>query len=265
MRHISYRREYGAVVLALGMGMAALTGCAAVNEVQQTFELRDVQQQFSQAVIADNNAVIDPFIAGTSEALFGRVIDALDDQRIDDLDPRLQANAWMMRAVSAWRTGRAAEALAWAERGLASPGLVAQSRDHILLVLIPALVIDTDLRQRLTSDGRRVRAESYDAPDGYRANFETAMRTVESARSLVGVATPATTVDYLNYQAWRVLTNWRYVVSTLDTREARAAAGEAAKLFLRSDGLDASASAAAAAIPDDSPLRQRIGEQGGAR
>lgn len=66
----------------------------------------------------------------------------------------------MMRAVAAWRTGRSDEALAWAERGLAAPALQAQSRDQVLLTLIPGLVIDSDLRRRLTRDGQRVSAES---------------------------------------------------------------------------------------------------------
>ena len=265
MRPTTCRRAYVAQLLAIGLvvGAVAATGCAPVAQVRQTLDLRDTQQRFAQAVIVDNGASVDPFVAGQSEALFAAVIDDLDDQRIAGLEPRLQANAWMMRSVAAWRSGRAAEALASAERGLAASALQAQSRDQVLLTLIPALVIDSDLRQRLSRDDKRVSADSYAGPDGYRANFETAVGAVDRARALVGPATPESTVHYVSYHAWRVLTNWRYVISRIEAADARQAARQAAADFLDGAGLEASATAAATAIPSDAALRRLIREQGG--
>lgn len=95
MRSATYRRIHVVLALALAIAIsaAARASCAPVAEVRQTFDLRDTQQRFAQAVIVDNDASIDPFAAGQSDALFGAVIDDLDDQCIAGLEPHLQANA----------------------------------------------------------------------------------------------------------------------------------------------------------------------------
>ncbi len=150
----------------LGFLAIALAGCAQVTRVQHTFALRDVQQQFTQAVQVDNAASVDPFLAGQSEGLYGTVVTALSDAQIAALDPQLQTNAWLMRAVSEWRSTHPAQAITAAEHGLAVPTLVPQSRDQVLLALLPALVIDSELRTRLAQGRPR---SSRDIPAGCRS------------------------------------------------------------------------------------------------
>lgn len=241
----------------------ALTGCAQVTGVRQAFELRDVHDLFARAVQADNTATIDPFLGGHSEALYREVAQTLSDTRIAELDPRLQPNAWLLRAVAAWRTGDQAGAVAAATHGLAAPGLVPQSRDQILLALIPALAIDAELRHRLAQRTSAPSFDEYSNPTGDRIDFETAVTHLTAAEALIGPATPAAVIHYVAYQRWRVLNNWRYTINRLDQRAARQNAHVAAAAFLHTDNLQTAITAAAEVIPTGEPLRQLITAQSG--
>jgi hypothetical protein len=258
---VNHRPTFRSRLTLLGMLAITLAGCAQVTSVQNTFALRDVQQQFTQAVQVDNAASVDPFVAGQSEGLYSAVVAALSDAQIAALNSQLQANAWLMRAVSEWRSMHPAQAITAAEKGLAVPTLVPQSRDQVLLALLPALVIDSELRMRLAQEAEAVSVEHYEDADGYRHNFETALDTISAAHALAGTATPPNVGYYLEYQRWRVLSNWRFVINRLATREARKTAFDAAATYLQVADIQAAAETAANAIPDGEPLRQLLRNQ----
>lgn len=238
--------------------VVVLAGCTTLQTGQQAFELRAVHATFAAAVTADNTATVDPFLAGQGEALYTEVKRALTDAQIATLDPRLQANAWLLRAVAAWRTGEPAVAISAATRGLAVPELVPQSRDQILLALVPALAIDSELRERLARQPGSWSAEAY---AGAHADFVTATTRLGEAEALIGPATPATVIHYVAYQRWRLLTNWRFAINRLDTRAARQAAHAEATSRLAGVTLAQAIDAAATTIPEGEPLRQLLERQ----
>ena len=178
-----------------------------------TFQYREVQSDFQEAVRADieeRNAVID-----RSEGLYQEVVASLTPERINNLDPKLWANAWMIRAYSEWQIGELGKAKESAEKGQgANP--VENSRDDVLLHLIPALIIDSDVMNVWVAAGGKTDPVVY--ADSQENDFKLAIKKVGQAKKRFGPATPVSTKYYVEYQRWRVLQNWRTVVSGIETR-----------------------------------------------
>jgi len=235
--------------VALALVALSLVGCP-------TLGYREVQARFEEAVLADNDQ-LDPII-DRSEALYREVAASLSADEIEGLDEDLRANAWMIRSYSEWRSGQFAEARVSAAQGIAADP-VEHSRDDVLLHLIPALVIDSEImRDWLAADGRT-------DPDQYAGSqendFSTALEKVAESRSRVGVSTPPSTTYYVEFQRWRILQNWRQVIQGIPDRTARNAARDRAKV----DGqpLKDAAQASADAIPATHFLSARITSAGG--
>jgi hypothetical protein len=133
-----------------------------------------------------------------------------------------------------------------------------------LLVLIPALVIDADLRRRALVDGTELTSAGYEGADGYRRNFETALQTLGAARGLIDVSTPTSVIYYIEYQRWRLLTNWRDVMSRLVPDDVRLGAKRAAAATLNVESVELAVRQSVAAIPEGEPLRELIRRTGGA-
>jgi len=232
------------VVLLVGLLGLGSPACA-------TFGYRSVQSDFEAAVLADNQE-LDPIIDRSGQ-LYAEVVGALSAERIASLEPRLRANAWLLRAFSQWRLGAFADARASAARGRnAGPAL--HSRDDVLLHLIPALAIDSEAMQAFVAAGRRVEPARYQAR--FAPDFATALEQVGAAEARFGAATPHSTRFYVLYQRWRLVANWREVVSRLPDAEAR----RQARAHARVDGLSLAdaANAAREAIPESYFLRQRM-------
>ena len=221
-----------------------------------TLHYRQIQSDFEQAVLADN-AQLDPII-DRSDALYREVAAALTNERIAQLDPQLRANAWMIRAFSEWRSRQLARALASAERGRAA-GPVAHSRDDVLLHLIPALVIDSEVMQAWLDAGQTTDPALYASTQ--ETDFRTAVAKIDEARARLGPATPLSTRYYAAYQRWRVLQNWRGVIREIPDRPARKAARDRAQVGGKP--LKEAAAAARDAIPANHFLALQIRAEGG--
>ncbi len=213
----------------------------------RTLAYREVQEDFETAVLTDG-AGLDP----------REVAASLDDARIAQLDPKLRANAWLLRAFAEWRSGALADAKASAGRGI-SAGPVSGSRDDVLLHLLPALLIDTQVMDAWQAGPKTPTLESYRA--GPARDLTTALASLSDAERRIGPATPASTEHYLAYQRWRILQNWREIISHLPSAAAR----NTARAEAQQDGriLREAADAARDSIPRGSPLRHRISTQGG--
>lgn len=208
---------------------------------------RDVQDDFETAVLTDGRG-LDP----------REVIEFLDDARIARLTRHLQPNAWMLRSYAEWRSRALADAKRSAERGVQA-GPVSGSRDDVLLHLVPALLIDTEVMDTWQAGPKAPTLASYRA--GPARDMATARAKLADAEQRFGPATPATTKHYVAYQRWRILQNWREILSHLPSAAARNAAREEARQDGRS--LREAADAARDAIPSGSPLHDRIASQGG--
>ncbi len=243
------------------VAILAATGC-------QLIEFTQVRRDFNAAVASDNQrglAFADPYAV---------VLDQLDPGFIAGLDDRLRPTAWMMRAVAQWRTGDGIAAQESALQGLAEPRVRPGSRDQIVLTLIPAMTIDSELQAlwRTEADGPSPDAARFAAEN--EPKFRQAMDGIEAARALVGQPTPPEVGSYVLYQRWRLVQNWRFVVRGIDDEETRKETIKRAAAVLgeptgglTSDQLEQLLAAVAGrvrdSIPASSPLRDQIRLEGG--
>jgi len=162
--------------------------------------------------------------------------------------------------VSQWRCGKLADARASAEKGLGLSNVASSPRDQLVLMMMPALVIDAELVTKFKATGGQVTEAEYKAT--YPADFKTAADVLASAVSAAQPSTPESIVYYIHLQRWRVLQNWRIVISRIDPEaangaDARARARNDANQRLGQDLLAAIA-AEEAAVPVDNPLRKAM-------
>jgi hypothetical protein len=247
-------RVQSAIPLPAVLGILfILTGCA-------TFDYPGVQRDFNSAVQADNVRTAEGLGALTSsnaEQLYEEVRTRLTDDQITKLDERLRPNAYALRAVSEWRTGKLGEARATAQTGLRLPNASASPRDEMVLRMIPALVIDAQLVTAFRQAGGKLSKQAYDRQ--YAADFGTAADAIKRVTATLNPAIPASIVYYAHLQRWRILEDWNVVISKIeDGQPARQAAREDAKRRLGGVDLDAEIKAEEKLIPADDPLRKSI-------
>ena len=189
------------IIVVLG-----LAGC-------RTLEYRQVQRDFQAAVQADNAGQPQPFGNG-----FELVITALTPERIDQLDPRLRPNAWMLRAVSAWRSGSYSNANTSAEQGLKAAAtlpdakLFTGSRDDVLLHMIPALVTDSEQTRRLDRTNASISAADYKS---FERAYKTALAQMDDAAGQFNDNTPDDVRYYYYYERWRLLQHWTTAIGRI--------------------------------------------------
>lgn len=195
----------------------------------QVLEYRSVQSDFEQAVAADNAPQL---AALTSEARYEEIAEKLTDEYIAGLDARLQPNAWMLRALSEWRSGDLSKARTSSSRGLGLGNAGDYRRDQLILTMIPALVVDSQMVKRwqeagevtavsadelakLKEDGAGVEALPARVKD-----FATALGVLGEAAGLIDERTPQSVVNYFHYQRWRVIRNWGQAVTDIQVSNA---------------------------------------------
>jgi hypothetical protein len=250
---ITIRRQTFLVILCASI---LLAGCA-------TFNYRGVQDEFKQAVAADNvQTVKTPGTLPSSDAgrRYEDIAAKLDDEHIATLDDRLKPNAYALRAVAQWRSEKLHEARETALKGLKLPNVANCPRDHMVLKMIPALVIDAELVAKFKAAGSNVSEADYSAT--YSRDFATAAAMLKEAVAHVDPATPETIVSFVHLQRWRVLQNWRVVISGIGDApprgaEARARAQADAKSRLGQE-LVAEIRSEEQLVPADSGIRKAM-------
>ena len=221
----------------------------------RTLEYRTVQSDFEQAVRADNAG--NPFSRQHED-----IVTRLTPEYIGNLEPKLRPNAWMLRAVSAWRSGMTNAPEQSARSGLAETNLVHGSRDEIVLAMIPALVTDSDLQRRWLAASRTLTEDPYKTT--YEPGFKAALRELsDEAEAKMNERTPVDARAYYHYHRWRILLNWAAVIASVKPVSAAGAAQDRANAFVNTNGLDNAAAFQRDKIPGDHPLRGLIRAQGG--
>ncbi len=181
--------------------LLVLTAC-------QVVEYRHVQERFNQAVLADNQSQTQPFVDGRLE--YRALLEDMTPEYIAALDRRLQANAWMIRGVAAWRSGALGEARRSSEAGLAlNPP--AHSRDATVLRMLPGLVYMAEALQ-LWREKPEARESRY--PLVFKS-MSAAWRTLSGAERSLQELSPPSTRQYLYFQQWRLLNTWAAMVGDL--------------------------------------------------
>ncbi len=234
--------------------LAFLAGCG-------TLAYRSVQDNFVDAVEADNAWSTSPFGANAAEGIYRDVHSTLTSDYIAELDPRLHANAWLLRAVSAWRIGDFNDARSAANNGRTAAVAASQngSRDHVMLTMLDGLVIDSDLRARYDNHQNPLDLNAYQST--FEQDFQTALTSLDHGPGVAGNATPPETLWYYHYHRWRLIQNWRTVVNTLNDSDRSTA--KAAAQGVLGNTFRATMNTSRDAIPANHPLHQLILALGG--
>jgi hypothetical protein len=225
-----------------------LLGC---GQIQPVLDLQQVQTQFDAAVQRDNLVSA----GGSGAGDYARILASLDATQIAKLpDAQLKANAWMMRGIAEWRTGNFTAAQDSAAAGLRA-GPLQHSRDHILLLILPALAIDSQLVAQWEDAGKSFTPAQY--AGSAEKDYPTAFDRLDQARAQFADATDDETRHLVAYHRWRLLLNWDAMINGLNAPEAEqdAAAQRAAASF---DGRSLSklARATREGIPETSQYRR---------
>jgi hypothetical protein len=238
----------GVKMLVLAVVLGALAAC-------HTTGFRRVQSNFNSAMQQDNAGA-----SAEAKKGFADLSQELTPDYIAKLDPKLRPNAWMIRAVSAWRVGLTNDvAQESVDRGLSDTNLVVGSRDQIMMTMVPALVVDSDLLGRWQAANKNV-GDVYSSV--FEKGFKAALTELSKIPPLMNERTPPDTRAYYHYQRWRILQNWASVIGSLTPPEVASDANQRAKAFVGKGLLDA-AKEDRDKIPNNDPLRALIRAQGG--
>lgn len=248
--------------LALWLTLVAVcvSGCVS------TITYRDIQKDFNQAVQADSVKTVEAIGSITSSSLAGyqEVLSRLDDKYLQSLDPKLTLNAYAMKAVAQWRTGKLAEAKQTANTALASKNVSGSPRDHMVLLMIPALVNDQDIWDRYKKLPQPKRLGWNDYKEVYEKDFAGAAAGLQDAASLAPQGLPEEMLYYVSYQRWRVLAHWQDTITSLydadaeKAKELRNRARADAKALLQGVPLETALEDQKQAIPAGHWLRNYI-------
>ncbi len=194
-----------------------------------------LQDDFAEQVERDNLRSASPFFDDdltAPDAEFERIAKRLSESTIADLPAELQPNAWMLRAISFWRSGQGTEANAAAQKGLALVPMKG-TREDVILRMITGLVIDQEMSAKWTDvELRSMEIEPYEA---IAEDYGTAMEELDQAKaSVTSHITPASVSDYLTYHRWRVLQNWRLATMRVKTDSLGQAYSISSKLLGKS-------------------------------
>jgi hypothetical protein len=235
-----------------------LLGLALTSVGCPSLKYPGIQRDFEEAVRLDNGASVQPFTEGSTDDLYNDISKQLSKEYIAKLDARLRPNAWLLRSFSAWRSGDLKTARKDAITGLGEAELQPGSRDQVLLNLMPALVIDSEINEKWDKAGRKVPAQDY---QDYEADFVTAIKKADAVEKVRTQATPLSALYYVKYQRWRILQNWRVLIASIPDRTARNKARNSAKTKLGGADLKIAAASARDAIPPGHQLRALIAAQ----
>lgn len=201
----------------------ALLVALAFASACTTLDYRSVQGEFVDAVAADNAWSVSPLGGNAAQGLYSGIHAELTEEYIAGLDARLQPNAWLLRAVSAWRLGDFSDARISAAKGVDKlPDTQRGSRDHVMLAMLDGLVIDSDLLVKYRSLSGKVTLDVYQS--SFSPDFETGLKALDDGFKQAGPATPPEIGWYYHYHRWRLIQNWRTVVNSIEVDQDRATA-----------------------------------------
>ncbi len=201
----------------MAVALALAAGCT-------TIEYRNVQSDFEKAVRADLEGGQLPYVDW-----YRSVATELTPDYIAKLDASLQPNAWLLRALSQWRSEDFAGAKSSASAGIEALKTLAandarweRSRDKILLTMVPGLIKDSELQVRLRQAGPSDLAQHFQ--DIYQPEIVAALTQFKEAHAFISESTPKSVTDYWSFQTWRLLQNWATYCVRLPTNDDRGAA-----------------------------------------
>lgn len=221
----------------------------ACSITSPTLDYNDLQTGFERTFRSDH------LYTGRISAAppgYHQVLRSLSTAAINQLDEKQRPGAWMMRAISEWRTGSLDKATASSASGLAA-GPRPHSREQVLLLMIPALVTDSQVLTAWKAAGMACTSAQY-------LSLESAclgaVKSLDAAEAVMDDSTPLSVRHFHAYHQWRIFFNWETIIDTLTggTTVSDQVIRNLRSHFKGRDLLDM-ANAARQSIPPGDPLR----------
>lgn len=187
-------------------------------------DYQKVTAKYEAAVKADN---LDGGGSGSSGTAYREVASTLTDPFIQGLpDAKLKPLAWMMRGVSEWCLKDYKPAQSSAQNGL-SADPVAGSHNHLMLLMLPAFIADSEAVRDSKAAGSTFSFTDYPKTA---KSYQDAMDDLAKAEAAFGPNTSNDSKRFFYLHKKRLLLNWDGIISAMNaTREekkqARTAAG----------------------------------------
>jgi hypothetical protein len=173
---------------------------------------------------------------------YTKVSGELTDTQVQALDQKLQFNAYTLKAYSEWQTGKLAEAKQTAATAMAQPGLVAGSRDKLLMSILPTLVDEQELYNKYQQlpEPKQITMQAY--KNDYENGYKQVVAALKNAYTQAPADVPGSSLDYAHCQRGRALGNWRVIMNhiwdgvspkSIATLDLEAEAQDRAKQFLQ--------------------------------
>jgi hypothetical protein len=146
---------------------------------------------------------------------YQKVDTELSDATINALDPKLQFNAYTLKAFSEWQIGKLAEAKQTAATAMAKPGLAAGPRDKFMLSILPALVDSDELYNKYQKlpEPKQITMQIY--KNDYENGYKQIIASLKNAYSQAPADVPKSILDYAHCQRGKTLKNWFYVMTRI--------------------------------------------------
>jgi hypothetical protein len=146
---------------------------------------------------------------------YHQVTGELTDANIQKLDPKLQFNAYTLKAYSEWQTGKLAEAKQTAATAMNQPGLEAGPRDKFFLSILPALV---DLQELINKykelpKPKNISVQSY--KNDYENRYLRIVASLKDAYTQAPAEVPPSSLDYAHCKRGDALMAWRAVIENI--------------------------------------------------
>ncbi len=221
-----------------------------------TLDYRNVQTDFEKAAMAEDGGADSVFVDR-----YQTVRATLTDGYIMRLDPKLQSNALMLRAVSEWRIGDWTAARQTATKGQSkkpAPG----SRDQVVLAMIDGMAAGSEVLAMKGKRDGKITAKAYQAD--YQPVLENGWTSLVEAGDLFTGVTPTSVKDYWHFQRWKLLSIWHDtctdigVVGNAADTEARRETQSAALKFIGAASFKEAKNEEARSVSENSPYRSRM-------
>jgi hypothetical protein len=146
---------------------------------------------------------------------YQKVSGDLTDTNIQALDPKLQFNAYTMKAYSEWQNGKLAEAKQTAATAMGQSDLVAGPRDKFFLSILPTLV---DLQELINKyqqlpKPKNISVQSY--KNDYEKGYMKVVASLKNAYTQAPTEVPPTSLEYAHCKRGDALMAWRAVIENI--------------------------------------------------
>ena len=209
------KAKYSIRTFLLALCCGLLANCASSPQIVETIQYAGVQKEFRECAAQDNQLRIgakdEQAITNQMKSCYANVVSELKDLDSGQLDSEtLRANAYLLRGISQWRTGDLKGAASSASAGRSQHNMIAGSRDHLFLLLLPGQIANTKMMQAWRSADKKMDTSNHATLESH---FEDAGRAIRAAERAIQASSSNGAKRYVHSEKARILRNWETMIN----------------------------------------------------